>query len=157
MSSSDTTSPSIQRLEAVRALPTADRELWQYYEERADRLGDRLWTIGIWLMAIIAGTLTLPFAAGFVETSGGALLVTARTPVAMIAIFGLLFCAYFYAALRDLRDHIESNWRKAGYILTGTWESSWGGRKKHGWNVIVGVGGLAALAFLFLFAATAAA
>lgn len=159
MSSSNTESPSIKRLKAARALTPADRELWKYFEDRADRLGDRLWTIGVWLMTVIAGTLTMPFAAKFVDTSGGAILgtVTARAPVAMIAIFGLLFCAYSYAALRDLRDHIESNWRKAGYILTGTWESSWGGRKSHGWMVMIGVGGLSALAFLLLLVAAAAA
>ena len=29
-------------------------EVWKYFEERADHLGEQLWTVGIWLMALLA-------------------------------------------------------------------------------------------------------
>jgi hypothetical protein len=74
-----------------------------------------------------------------------------RVGVALLAVFGVLFCVYSYAALHDLREHIQSNWRKAGYVLDGTWQADWGGRKSHGWNVLLIVGVLALVAFVGLF------
>jgi len=155
----DTVEPkneSMLRVDAMKLIQPSQYELWKYFEDRADRLGERLWSVGAWLMAVIAATLTLPFVAKFIETSTAffPVQVSGRLPVAMIAVFGMLFCTYSYAALRDVREHIESNWRKAGYVLNGTWHVSWGGRKSHGWNVLLTVGslGFAAFAALFLLA-----
>ena len=147
---------SMLRVDALKSIQPSQYELWKYFEDRADRLGERLWTVGAWLMTIMAASLTLPFAAKFVETSTAFIpvRVSGRLPLAMIAAFGMLFCIYSYAALRDLREHIESNWRKAGYVLNGTWQTGWGGRKSNGWNVLLTVGslGFAAFAALFLLA-----
>ena len=152
---------SMRRVDALKSIQPSQYELWKYFEDRADRLGERLWSVGAWLMTVIAATLTLPFVAKFIETPTAffQVRVTGRLPVAMIAAFGMLFCIYSYAALRDVREHIESNWRKAGYILNGTWQVSWGGRKSHGWNVLLTVGslGFASFAALFLLAIVNAA
>ncbi len=145
--------PSMKRVDALKAIQPNNYELWKYYEERADRLGERLWSVGIWLMTVLTATLSLPFGAGFIKPSSTffPIQVISRVPVAMLGLFGILFCVYSYAALSDIREHIESNWRKAGYILSGTWEANWGGRKSHGWNVLLAIGGLAFVAFVFLF------
>jgi len=152
---------SILRVDALKSIQPSQYELWKYFEDRADRLGERLWSVGAWLMTVIAATLTLPFAANFIETSTAffPVRVAGRLPLTMIAAFGMLFCIYSYAALRDVREHIESNWRKAGYVLNGTWQTSWGGRKSHGWNVLLTVGslGFASFAALFLLAIVNAA
>lgn len=103
-------------------------------------------------MAVIAASLALPFAAKFVEVSSiwPYLLVKNHIGLAGLSVFGILFCIYSYAALHDVREHIESNWRKAGYLLEGEWKADWGGRKSHGWNVLRVIGWLALLAFIVL-------
>jgi hypothetical protein len=80
-------------------------EIWKYFEARADQLGERLWTIGIWLMTVVAGTLSLPFAAKFIvfPETGFPIQVSARLPVAIISIFGIAFLLYSYSALRDIQ------------------------------------------------------
>ena len=51
-------------------------EVWKYFEERASKLSDQLWSIGIWLMSIIAAALSLPFLApNFIEISRSAFLI----------------------------------------------------------------------------------
>lgn len=151
--SHDGENPSMMRVEKLKAIQPDRFELWKYYEDRADRLGERLWSVGIWLMAMLAGAISLPFAAGFIKPTSSLfpIQIVSRIPVAILALYGMLFCVYSYAALRDLRDHIESNWRNAGYVLSATWEVNWGGRKSHGWNVLLGVGILAFAAFFSLF------
>lgn len=141
--------PSIKRVEALRALQSDSRELWKFFEERADRLGERMWSIGIWFMTVITATLSLPFLSQIIKPDNVCpyLRIEMRIPVVLIAIFGILFCVYSYSALLDIREHIESNWRKAGYILEGTWQAGWRGRKSHGWNVLLSLGILAMLAF----------
>jgi hypothetical protein len=125
-------------------------ELWKYFEDRADRLSERLWSTGIWLMSVVTAILSLPFATKFVAlpSTGFPAQVNAPLPVALISIFGIAFLVYSYQALRDLRDHIESNWTRASYARTLELSpATWGGRKRHGWNVLLAVGSLAFLAF----------
>ena len=128
-------------------------EVWKYFEERADKLGERLWSTGTWLIGLLAATVSLPFAAKFIEfpATGFPVRVTQRIPVAFIAVFGIALCLYSYHALLDLREHIEGNWRRSTYALTDKWEQpDWGGRKRHGWNILLGVGVLALVAFVIL-------
>ena len=128
-------------------------EVWKYFEGRADRLGEQLWTTGTWLMGLLTATLSLPFVGRFIrfpETTF-AVQVNGRIPVVLIAVFGIFFCMYAYVALRDLRHHIEGNWRRALYARTGEWKaSSLQDRKRHGWYLLLGVGILALTAFFIL-------
>jgi hypothetical protein len=145
---------SKRRVDELWKIQPSKYELWKYYEDRADRLGERLWTTGVWLMTAIVATLTLPFAAKVVSAPGVnfPVQVVAPFPTAALAVFGIILCIYAFFALNDLREHIESNWRKAGYILEGTWESSWGGRKNHGWRLLLTFGLLAFSGFTSLLA-----
>lgn len=126
-------------------------EVWKYFEARADQLGERLWSTGTWLMSILVAMLSLPFVAKFIAVVDATfpIQVSSRIPVGLIAGFGIAFCFFSYAALKDLREHIESNWRRSAYALTGQWgEIRWGGRKRHAWNVLLSVGIFAAVAFV---------
>jgi hypothetical protein len=95
--------------------------------------------VGAWLIALVGATLSLPFVGSLVKhlPSQPHLQIENRVAVAGIAIFGIMLYAYSYIALRDLRDHIESNWRKSGYVLEGTWQADWRERKSHGWRVFL--------------------
>jgi hypothetical protein len=144
--------PSVQRIEALKAIQPDTFELWKYYEDRADHLGERMWTIGLWLMTVVTATLALPFIAKLIvpHPSFPFLRIEHCVAVVLVTIFGALFCVYSYASISDLREHIESNWRKAGYVLDGSWQATWGGRKDHGWKVLLSVGTLGAGSFLGL-------
>lgn len=143
---------SKERLNKVREMSADTFAVWKHYEERADHLGEQLWSTGAWLIALVGATLSLPFLAKLVTQlpSPPYIRIENRVAVAIIALFGLFLCSYSYLALRDLREHIESNWRKSGYILDGSWQASWKGRKNHGWRVLLVIGTLALLGFALL-------
>jgi hypothetical protein len=137
-------------VDSLIAIKNDRYEHWKYFEDRADRLGERLWSIGIWLMSVVTAGLSLPFVAKFVAVPGTGfpVQVNAPLPVALISIFGIAFLIYSYQALRDLRDHIEGNWVGASYARTLELNpAAWSGRKRHGWNVLLAAGSLAFLAF----------
>jgi hypothetical protein len=73
-------------------------------------------------------------------TAAESQITTGRVPTVLTALFGIALCVYSYYALGDMRAHIESNWKKAGYVLDGNWNADWGGRKSRGWRVLLIVG-----------------
>lgn len=128
-------------------------EVWKYFEDRADRLAERLWSTGTWLMSVLTVIISLPFIAKFIsyENSGFPISVDRPIPVILIGIFGIAFCFYSYVALSDLREHIEGNWRRSKYALTELWEEpSWQGRKRSAWNILLTAGGCGLLSFFLL-------
>lgn len=79
-------------------------------------------------LVTLAGTLlSLPFLANFINPTSSFPFMSVQNPVPVggLAILGLLLCLYAHTALRDIREHIESNRRKAGYVLEGKWEFNW--------------------------------
>ena len=143
---------SQRRVDATRAMTPDKFAVWKHYEERANRLGEQLWSMGAWLIALVGATLSLPFVGGLVKhlPSQPHLQIENWAVVAIIALFGILLCGYSFIVLGDLREHIESNWRKAGYVLEDSWEANWEGRENHGWRVLQFIGALAFLGFLAL-------
>jgi len=128
-------------------------ELWKYFEARADQIGDRLWTIGVWLMTIIGATLALPFAAKFVTfPEGGLVRVTAPLPVAFISGVGVVLVVYSYIALLDMQAHVSRNWERSRIARELEPElRRFGGRKRDGWWVLVFFCCAAFAAFVALF------
>lgn len=139
---------------SLMAIKNDKFEVWKYFEERADRLSDQLWTIGIWFVAVLTAILSLPFIApGFIEVSENALplSIKARLPVGAIAALGMAVCVFAYIVLIDVRTHVEENWRRSRYARTSCWETAtWGGRKRHAWRVLLAVGVAMFAAFFFL-------
>ena len=142
-------------VESLAKLPRDRFELWKYFEDRADLLTERLWTTGTWLLGILTAILTLPFAAKFVEVAGGLfpLTVKAHLPLGVVAAFGCACSVYAVLAIADLKDHIESNWRRALYARTEQWDGSVSlpRRKTTGWLILLGILILELVAFLGLF------
>jgi Ca2+/H+ antiporter len=142
-------------VESLLAIRNDRYEIWKHFEERADRLNDQLWKIGIWLLSVLATTLFLPFLVpSFIDVSRSAfpIQVKAQVPVALIAASGTSLCVYAHTVLLDIRRHIEHNWRRSAYARTGVWRcTGWRGRKRHAWNVLVSIEILALAAFVALF------
>nr|WP_281719375.1 hypothetical protein [Nitrosomonas nitrosa] len=127
-------------------------DVWRYYSDRADVFAEQLWTSGTWLFAAMTAVLALPFVAQFIRADSERLIhFESRSLTIAIYFFGLLLCAYSYAALRDIRDHIERNWERADLVRTDKWQKAdWDGRKLHGWLILMVFGASSGLAFLFL-------
>jgi hypothetical protein len=129
-------------------------EVWRYFYDRADKLAQQLWTTGTWIFAVIGAVLALPFAAKFIVVDSEHLVRFESRPLAIfVCLFGLLLCAYSYIALKDIRHHIEINWRRSDLARFGEWqEADWGGRKLHGWRVLMIFGAGSVAAFVSLIA-----
>lgn len=140
-------------VETLLSIKNDKFEVWKYFEDRADRLGERLWSTGTWLMSVLTVIISLPFITKFIsyDNSGFPITVDRPIPVILISIFGIAFCLYSYVALSDLREHIEGNWRRSRYALTGKWEEpSWGGRKRSAWNILLTAGICGLISFILL-------
>lgn len=85
----ETKNPSIQWVEALKAIQPDRYELWKYYEDRADSLGERMWSVGIWLITLINATLSLPFVGGLIKTKPDFPYLKIEMPVgvALLAVF----------------------------------------------------------------------
>ena len=147
-----------RQVDSVKKLESSDLELWKFYEERAERLSERLWNTGIWLMTILTAILATPFAANFVVPTEKCPYLLVKVPIAtgLIAFIGMLFCWYAYMALKDMRKHIERNWIRAECILKDTEQINTEqikckDRKDYGWIVLLSVGIMSFAGFFFLF------
>ena len=102
---------------------TTRYDLWKYFEDHADRLRERLWTIGTWLVTILIAVLALPFTVKFIQVEATKPLtlqsvvpsVQSPIPLLGVALFGLAFGVYACFVVWDLRKHIKDNWRMAGF------------------------------------------
>ena len=102
-------------------LTPAKYDLWKYFEDRADRLRERLWTTGTWLTTILIAVLALPFTVKFIQVEATKPLtlqpavqsVQSPIPLLTVAVFGFAFSVYALFVLHDLQKHIKFNWRMA--------------------------------------------
>jgi hypothetical protein len=144
-------------LNGLRKLDATNLELWRYFSDRGDKLAQQLWTTGTWIFAIIGAVLALPFASKFIVVDSKNYLIRFESPLLaiLVCIVGLLLCAYFYWALKDMREHIERNWTRATLVLKDQWEeTSWVGRRRrlHGWRVLMIFGAGSIVAFVSIIA-----
>ena len=153
----DPREPLGELLQSLRGLDERQFALWKYFEDRADLLTARLWTTGTWLVGILVAVLTLPFAAHFVEATGGVfpLRPLARLPLALIGLFGVALSVFAFLAIADLREHIEQNWTRAMHIRRieeqeAGYQAYLRQRKKTGWHVLLGIIVLDFIGFLGL-------
>jgi hypothetical protein len=147
-------------LNDLRKLDANNLELWRYFSDRGDKLAQQLWTTGTWIFAIIGAVLALPFASKFIVVDSKNYLIRFESPQLAIpvCIVGLLLCAYLYAALKDMREHIERNWTRAKLVLTDQWEeASWVSsdvrrRRLYGWRVLMIFAAGSTVAFVLIIA-----
>jgi hypothetical protein len=141
-----------EQIKQLMELGANKLDLWRYYSDRADKSAEQLWTTGTWLFGVITAVLALPFVAKFIIADSQHLIRFESRPLtAVIYLFGLLLCAYSFTALEDIREHIKRNWQRADLTRKGKWKKAdWGGRKLHGWLILIIFGALSGLAFLAL-------
>ena len=124
-------------------------EVWRYFEERADQIGQQLWSSGTWIMCVVAATL----AADFIGASDQyfSLAFESRIPPAVVSAFGVALCMYSYFALTDLHEHMQKNWQRANFARKGTWERAEFTRaKRHGWKLLLWSGRFSFVSFFLM-------
>lgn len=138
----------------LTALGASKLDAWRYFSDRADKFTEQIWTTGTWMFGIIAAVLVLPFGARLIVVSKDSGLRFEVRPIALlICLFGILLCAYTYTVLKDMREHIERNWRRADLARTGQWrDSQIVGRKLHVWLVLMVFVASSTVAFVSLAA-----
>ena len=105
-------------VESLLTLNDREYDIWKYFEERANKLVNHLWSIGILTMSVIGVTLSLPFLApDFIALSP--IRVVSPLPVIFISLAGSLICVFGHKVLFDIRKHILDNWTHAIYIRQG--------------------------------------
>ena len=99
-------------------------ELWKFFAERGDAYKDKMWTITIWLYALLGGIL------GYMMSNfmGGGLnkenesvndvWMIAEPGLSIIfSIFAILFCIYIVITIKEYGEHVQHNWNRANYLL----------------------------------------
>jgi hypothetical protein len=150
--------PIQRQVATILALEPPEFAVWKYYEERAGKLGESLWSVGTWLMALVGATLSLPFMAEWIvdQPAWPYLSIQHPSAVGLLASFGLLLCIYVVLTLLNIHDHIKRNWDRASEVLRQRKKSSngqeeqpfWPWRQQALWAVLGVIDGLAGLAFL---------
>ncbi len=81
-----------KRIDATLKIASDKFAVWKHYEERPDRLGDQLWSVGAWLIALVGTTVSVPFVGSLVKhlPSQPHLQIDNRGAVVGIAIFGIM-------------------------------------------------------------------
>lgn len=93
-------------------------ELWQYFQDRADKLKERQWTVGTWILTLLSGLIafsldenTLIFS--FSQTG---IIVSKPLPALVLGIVGILICLYGWVVVFNYGTHIQRNWDRADRV-----------------------------------------
>jgi hypothetical protein len=144
-------------IEGLLLLKSDKYEIWKYFEDRAERITERLWSTGTWLISLLAAIISLPFIAKFilVQPIGFPIKVINPIVVILISFFGISSCIFSYFTLVDMKEHIIRNLRRSNYVRTDIWyKLTLKGRKKSAWNIIFSIGVLSLICFIcFIFLA----
>ncbi|GJM35872.1 MAG: hypothetical protein DHS20C18_48730 [Saprospiraceae bacterium] len=98
-------------------------DLWKYFQDHADHIKERLWTLTAWLLALLTGLLGfitkngMQFGADRIVDGQVKPFVTDPVLVCVLSILGLILCGYMYLLQDAYGNHILSNWEKANRIL----------------------------------------
>jgi heme/copper-type cytochrome/quinol oxidase subunit 2 len=90
-------------------------DLWKYFQDRADGLKDKLWTIATWLLLLILGILGY-IVKNFLGSKPNEALIT-NAPLSIIfSVFALSICFYVLLIIKDYGRHIGTNWDRASIL-----------------------------------------
>ena len=99
-------------------------ELWQFFAERGDYYKDKMWTITMWLFALLGGILGYMmknFMGGRINKDGSvdeSVWLIAEPGLCLIfSLFAIFFCKYIISTIKDYGNHIQHNWNRANYLL----------------------------------------
>lgn len=106
--------PNEKLVSEIKKIKPPESEVWRYFEDRADRIREKIWTVGTWLLGILSAILALPFVSGMIAVDGTQTFeIKTKLPVTAICVFGLLFCGYSGRVWWDMKNHLWDNFDRA--------------------------------------------
>ncbi len=88
-------------------------DLWKHFSNDAERVKEKLWTVSIWLFALLGSVL------GFiVKLLNDQNLIFTQKPLVMVACgVGLLLCLYAWWMITSYGNHVRTAWNRTNHIL----------------------------------------
>jgi hypothetical protein len=99
-----------------------DLVLWKHFQEDANKIKERMWTITTWLFTLITGLIGFIFKFFTIlgnsdndQISSGIFLEPLI--VILLGIVGLFICIFTYQMVSSYGKHITTCWKRSNFIL----------------------------------------
>jgi len=100
----------------------SDFELWKHFQEDANKIKDRMWTITTWLFTLKTGVIGFIFKF-FTDAAKDDVIqyyygmFSKPLIVLLLAIVGIFICIYTFFMVRSYGTHISTCWKRSNFIL----------------------------------------
>jgi hypothetical protein len=88
-------------------------DLWKYFQNRADMLKERQWTIGTWIVTLLSGVAAFSLNQKTLSITRTGVAIGKPLPALAIGVVGMLICGYGWVVTNDYGKHIRRNWDRA--------------------------------------------
>lgn len=88
-------------------------DLWKYFQDRADMLKERQWTIGTWILTLLSGVAAFSLSQETLSITRTGIAVGKPLPAFVLGLVGILICGYGWIVIRNYGTHIQRNWERA--------------------------------------------
>jgi hypothetical protein len=102
---------------AVKTIEEGDLiDLWKYFQDRADTLKERQWTIGTWIVTLLSGVAAFSLNQETLSITRTGVAIGKPLPALAIGVVGILICGYAWIVIRNYGLHIQRNWDRADRV-----------------------------------------
>ena len=91
-------------------------DLWKYFQDRADMLKDRQWTVGTWILTLLSGNIAFALSQEILTLTEAGVVIGRPLPNLILGLIGIIICAYGYRMIQDYGEHIQHNWARANQV-----------------------------------------
>ena len=106
-------------------------ELWKYFQDRADMLKERQWTVGTWILTLLSGVAAFSLSQETLSITRTGMAANKPLPAFVLGLVGILICGYGWVVIRNYGSHIQRNWDRAERVKDQIHDldSYWGGKR----------------------------
>jgi hypothetical protein len=106
-------------------------DLWKYFQNRADMLKERQWTIGTWILTLLSGVAAFSLSQETLSITRTGIAANKPLPAFVLGLVGILICGYGWIVIHNYGHHIQRNWDRANRVKQDIHDldSYWGGKK----------------------------
>lgn len=90
--------------------------LWKYFQDHADTVKERQWTIGTWILTLLSGVAAFAVSQEMLSITENGISVNKPLPTCALGVVGILICAYGLIVIRQYGAHIQRNWDRADRV-----------------------------------------
>lgn len=92
-------------------------DLWKYFQDRADMLKERQWTIGTWILTLLSGVAAFSLSQETLSITRTGIAVGKPLPAFVLGLVGILICGYGVIVICNYGHHIQRNWDRANRAM----------------------------------------